>query len=119
MSDVKKLFDSVFGAPNKIQAGDLPTEKRGIPVKLSAMDSYQIHRNLVKAYDTVLDAQKEMNRISWRLMDAKNDLKMALGELEVRINAHEQECGISGTTFRILSDRGEMEDGDTAKICDF
>lgn len=103
--DVKKIFDDVFGDVYGEQ-------KRGIPVRLSAFEVNGIHRKMVEAFNSVVEIEKEMNVLSWKLNRVRREFSYALEELEIRIYAQEEESQIGGTKFRIYKP-GDEDDRTT------
>jgi hypothetical protein len=108
--DAKKVFDNVFGLNSS--GTDLPTEKRGIEVKLTAFDTLQIHRVMVQSYEEMETAHREAQKLSYKLSDARFHLGLALRELECRIHSQEEESGIGGTSFKLFKPLGGENDDD-------
>mgnify|MGYP001793177339 CR=1 FL=1 len=92
---------------------DLPSETRGIPLRISAFDSKRIHDNLVAAYDDSVDSCKIAGDFYSKTSSTKWKIYNALLELEIRIDSQEKESGIGGTQFRLYSKlSGDDENGE-------
>jgi len=116
MSDVKKIFDGIFGEPVNpdgftVRESYTKPQSRGVPVKLDCFDTNWIHKNMVQTYNDILRAQEKMYSLHNELSNIRSSAAMALNELEIRINAQEEESGIGGTKFRLYKKLpGEHDD---------